>query len=283
MPHSRAALQERWVTLPRTHEWALAIDVTFETAWFDLTGQVLESAAQSAHRVALADELRRIDAVIGVASSTGASTGQNAFNYKGLPYAQFAGAAAQPIPQNSQSNPLTGGDWQTIKASWLLLKRMVDPETGTRILVDADTILASLEGAILAQLITGAKDVQRRTAGALTMSTANTLTVQNTDNNPAALGGPLGIKRVLTSSLLEQRMTDASGLGLSLTNAAAYFWQFQAGKSHKTMVNFPLTVQQMPMASSYEMLDRKILQTTFVSQRNTPSVHSIWHIVQNTA
>ena len=56
----------------------------------------------------------------------------------------------------------------------------------------------------------------------------------------------------------------------------------QAGKSHKLMTNFPLAVQQMPMASSYEMLDRKILQTTFVSERSTASVWSVWHIVQNT-
>ena len=145
MPHTRAAMQERWVTLPRTAEWALAIDVSFETAWFDLTGQVLETAEQVGKRVALARELRQIDAVIGVSTSTGLSTGINAFNYKGVAYAQFAGAESLPIPQNSQVNPLSGADWQTIKASWLLTKRMRDPESKTRILVDADTLLASLE------------------------------------------------------------------------------------------------------------------------------------------
>jgi len=282
MPHFRTTLQPRYVTLPRTADRALAIDVTFEAAFFDLTGQVLETAAAVGKRVALSKELRKIDAVIGVDASTGLSTGRNAFNYKGTAYAQFSGTESLPIPKNSQSNPLTDGNFDTIKASWLLLKRMRDPETGTRIQVNADTILTGLEGYVTANLIVNAIDVQRRTAGALTQATANTLVVQNTPNNPASIGGPLGIRRVLTSSLLEQRMLDTDGLALSAANAAKYFWHLEAGTSHKNMVNFPLTVQQMPMASSYEMTDRKIVQTTFVSERSTPSVWSIWHILRNT-
>ncbi len=285
-PHPRAGIPERWVTLPRTNEYALACDVTFEAAWFDLTGQVLETAAGIGEWLAYQKELRKIDAVIGVVGSTGANTDPNAFSYGGTKYALFSGSETLPIPKNSQSNPLTNGDWQTLKASWLLGQRMHDPETNTRIEVALDTLLASLEGAILLDIITGARDVQRRTtltnpAQTATQAGAETLTVQNTNNNPASLGGRFA-KRVLTSTLLEQRMTDATGLALSQANANAYFWHMRAGKSHKNMVNWPLTVAQLPMASSYEMTDRRIIQTTFVSERSTPSVHKIWAIVQNT-
>jgi len=288
MPHPRAGIPERWVTLPRTHEWALAVDVTFEAAWFDLTGQVLETAAGIGEWLAYQKELRKIDAVIGVSGTawaTGASTDPCAFQYNGTKYALFgntAPSATQPMPINKQTgNGLSGGDWQTIKNSWLLLQRMLDPETLTRILVQADTILAGLEGAITAELICGAGDVQRRTTSGATQATAATLTVQHTQDNPARLGGRLGVKRILSSPLVDQRMTDPTGLNLGTSDAASWFWQMQAGKSHKNMVNWPLQLAQLPMASSYEQTDRRIIQSTFVSERSTPSVWSPWHIVQN--
>lgn len=282
-PHARAGLQERWVTLPRTNELALAIDVTFEAGFFDFTGQVLDHAGDVGDWLSYSQELDKIDAVLGVNGSTGLSTDPNAFSYKGVSYAQFAAAESLPVPKNSQSNPLTNGDWTTIKSSWLLTQRMKDPETQTRVRNSADTILTSLEGALTADLIIGATDTQRRTSigqGTASQSGAETLTVQNTPENLARTR--FGVKRVLTSQLVDQRMTDATGLGLSATNAAAYWFHLQAGKSHKCMVNWPLTMNSVPAGSSYEMSDRRLIQSTFVSLRYTPSVWSIWHIVRNT-
>lgn len=276
--HARATLQERWVTLPRTNENALAIDVTFEAGFFDLTGQVLEHASQVGDWLAYSQELDRIDAVLGVPGSTGNVNDPNAFNYKGTSYALYGNALAT----NSQSNPLTNGDWSTIKASWLLSQRMTDPETGTRILNPMDTILTGLEGAITADLITGASDVQRRTTGGATQATAPTLTLQTTPMNPAARGGRFGVKQILSSPLVDQRMTDATGLNLSQANAAAYWFHLAAGKSHKTMVNWPLTMNSVPAGSSYEMTDRRLIQSTFVSLRYTPAVYSLWSIIRNT-
>lgn len=279
MPHPRAGIPERWVELPRTHEYALAVDVTFEAAFFDLTAQVLETAAGIGEWLAFQKELRKIDAVIGVGASTGLNTGENAFKYNGTKYQLYDSTPTSPMPTNLVAAPLTNGDWQTIKTLWLLTQRMTDPETGTRINVQAKTALASLEGAILLDLITGARNVQRRTAGADTQATAAVLNVQDTDMNPAALGGRM-IDKVLTSPLLEQRMTDATGLNLSQSDANKRWWMIQPGKAFKNMVNWPLQIAQMPMASSYEQTDRRILQSTFVSERSTPSVHSIWHCVQ---
>lgn len=283
-PHARAGLVERWVTLPRTNENALAVDVTFEAGFFDITGQLLEHAGAVGDWLAYSQELDRIDAVLGVNGSTGQSTDPNAFVYKGTAYAQFADAATAPIvPKNSQVNSLLNADWTNVKASWLLGQRMVDPETGTRIRNTMDTVLTGLEGAITLDLICGASDVQRRTAGALTQSTANTLTLQNTQMNPASRGGRFGVRNILTSALVDQRMTDSTGLNLSSTDAANFWLHFQAGRSHKTMVNWPLTLNSVPAGSSYEMTDRRLIQSTFVSLRYTPSVHSFWHIVRNRA
>jgi hypothetical protein len=271
--HARTAFGERYITLPRTNEQALAIDVTFEAGFFDLTGQVLEHASSIGEDLAYGLELDRIDAVLGVPGSTGNSTDPNAFNYKGTAYAQFADVAVAPIvPQNSQVNPLANGDWSTIKSSWLLLQRMYDPERLTRIRNSADTILTGLEGEITADLICGASDTQRRTTGGATQATAGTLTIQNNNMNPAAMGGRFGVKRILTSPLVDQRMTDATGLNLSASAAASHWLQLSAGKSHKTMVNWPLTMNSVPAGSSYEMTDRRLVQSTFVSMRYTPSV-----------
>ena len=282
-PHPRAALQERWVTLPRTNEHALALDVTFEAAWWDLTGQLLEHAGEVGDWLGYSQELDRIDCVIGVSGVSGASTDPNAFSYKGTSYALFntsAQSATQPMPVNSQSNGLTNGDWTTIKNAWLQSQRVQDPETLTRVRVSPDTILTGLEGALTADLIVGATDTQRRTTAGATYSTAATVTVQNTPDNLAR--SRFGVKRVLTSSLVDQRMTDATGLNLSTTNAAAYWWYLQAGKSHKTMVNWPLTLTSVPASSSYEMTDRRLIQSVFCSLRYVVAVFSPWHIFQNT-
>lgn len=281
MPHPRAGIPERWVQLPRTHEYALAVDVTFEAAFFDLTAQVLETAAGIGEWLAYQKELRKIDAVLGVSNanipwSTGASTDPNAFNYGGTKYKLYDSTPTSPMPTNSVAAPLTNGDWQTIKSLWLLSQRATDPETGTRINVQAKTAIASLEGAILLDLICGARDVQRRTTSSTTQATAETLTIQNTDDNPARIGGRM-IDRVLTSPLVEQRMTDSTGLALSQANANKRWFLIQPNRFAKNMVNWPLQIAQMPMASSYEQTDRRILQSTFVSERSTPSIWSIWH------
>jgi len=89
------------------------------------------------------------------------------------------------------------------------------------------------------------------------------------------------VKRIITSPLLEQRMFDADGLNLTPAQAAQYFWQMEAGKAFKNMVNFPLTVENIGMPTSYEMIDRKIIQTTFVNERSVPSVWSPWNVCLN--
>lgn len=285
-PHARAGLQERWVQLPRTNERALATDVTFEAGFFDMTGQVLDHAGDVGTWLAYASELDCIDAVLGVSTATGLSTAPNAFNYKGTTYAQFqssAVTASQPMPINTQSNGLTNGDWTTIKNSWLLAKRMTSPEELTRIDNDVDTILSGLEGALTADLIIGATDTQRRTAingGTQTQSGAETLTIQNTPENLARTR--FGVKRVLTSPLVDQRMTDSTGLNLSTTNAASYWFHLAAGKSHRRMVNWPLTLTSVPAQSSYEMTDRRLIQSTFASLRYVCAVRSLWAIIRNT-
>lgn len=285
-PHPRAGLGERWVQLPRTQEWALAIDITREAAFFDLTGQVLQHAGNVGEWIAYQKELRKIGAVIGTSDQTGNSTSPNAFNYDGTAFQLYNTTAPSSLANmiNAQTgNPMIGGDWTTFQSSWLLAQRMVDPETQTRILTMPDTVLVNPAALATADLIIGARGVERRTAPGATQSSAVTLTIQDTAMNPT---NRLGVKNVLSSPLLEMLCLNATtanpiGLGLSQSDTNNRWWHFASGKAFKNMVTWPLSVMQAPAASNYEMIDRGLIQSTFANERSTPSVWNIWGAIQN--
>lgn len=290
-PHPRAAITERWVVLPRTNEWALATDVTREAAFFDLTGQVLEEAGANGDWLAFQKELRKIDAMIGVTGqpwSTGGSTDACAFNYKGTKYQLYNTTANAIGVLNAQTgNGMVGGDITTFQNSWLLFQRVYDPDAYSatpqkllRVMIMPDTVVVNPGAAMTADLIVGAKDVQRRTAGTSTQANAATLNVQNFEGNPI---GRFGVKRVLSSPLLEQRCRDTDGLALSQSATDNAWWHLASGKAFKNMVNWPLQAFQAPATSNYEMLDRGLIQSVFASERSTPSVHAPWASVQNKA
>lgn len=271
-PHERAGFGERWVTLPSTRENSLAIDVTKEAVFFDLTGGILEEASQVGEWLAYRKEIEVIDAFIGVTSQSG---GRVAFNYKGTAYDTYSPTRVNGY-LNQQANELI--DWTSFEASWLLFQRMEDPHTGTRILAMPDTVLVNPGKVATAEMIVGASAMERRTAGSATQATAGTLNVSQGSANPVSR---FGVKKVLFSPLVEQRCTDASGLALTPTNATKYWWHFQQGRVFKYMQNWPLTVAQAP-ANNYEMLDRGLVASYFANERGTPSVHSPWHGARNT-
>jgi hypothetical protein len=280
-PHRRAGVGERFVTLQGTRENALAIDVFKEAVFFDLTGQLLEHAAQVGEWLAYRKEIDCIDAFIGVTTQSG---GRYQFTYRNAVYNTYSTSAqAQAnnnnIPigyMNQQPNELI--DWTNLESSWLLFVRTTDPETQTRVRVMPDTLLVNPGKLATAELIVGATNLERRTAVGATQATAGVLQVGQGAGNPA---GRFGTKKILYSPLVEQRCTDATGLNLNQANATKYWWHFQRGKAFKYMQNWPLNVAQAP-SNSYDMLDRGIVASYFANERGMPSVWSPWHVVLNT-
>lgn len=271
-PHKRAGFGERYVTLPKTRENALAIDLEKEAVFFDLTGQVLERASAVGEELAYRRELDIIDAFIGVTSQ---SAGKYQFVYKGTATNTYQTTNANTFGYiNDQSNELL--DWTNYEASWLLFQRMTDAETGKRILSMPDTVLVNPGKMATAEQIWGASGADRR-HGDGTQATSATLHVTVDAENPAK---KFGVKKILWSPLVEQRCTDSDGLALSQSAATKYWWHFQKGKAFKYMVNWPLNIQQAP-ANSYEMLDRGIVSSYFANERGCPSVWSPWNIVRN--
>lgn len=269
--HKRSQIGERWVQTPQTNERALAVDVTKEVVFFDLTGQVLQHAGMVGDWIAYNKELYVIDAFIGVTSG---STGAVAFNYKGTAYAAFQSSRTIGI-LNDQANDLV--DWTSVESSWLLFVRMQDPDINTRVLVNPNTVLVNPARFNTAKLIFGGSEHERRTAIGATQSTATTLQIQRTQGRAPVLDTGTTI---LMSPLVEQRCTDASGLALSQSNANQYWWHFEKGKPCRYMQNWPLTIAQAP-STNYEMLDRGLTATYFANERGTPSFWSPWHIVRN--
>jgi|GEM_PF-496452 hypothetical protein len=270
-PHRRTQFGERYVTLAKTRENALAVDVTKEAVFFDLTGQIMERAASVGEWIAYRKELDVIDAFIGVTTQSG---GKYQFVYKGVAANTYATSRTNGY-LNQQSNVLN--DWQALQNSWLLFVRMQDPETSTRILTAPDAIVVNPGNLATAELILGATETERRTAGAATQSTAATLQIARTPGSPFAKR----VTKLIWSPLIEQRCTDASGLNLSQTDATNLWFHFEYGRPFRYMQNWPLNVMQAP-STNYDMIDRGLVASYFANERGMPSVWSPWHIVKNT-
>ena len=106
--HPRADFGERWVTTPQTVEQALAVDVTREAVFFDLTGEVLEVAGGIGDELGYHRETDLLKCILGIT---------NTYLYKGVGYNTYNTSASYPVPVNKMtSNPFV--DWRTLDANW---------------------------------------------------------------------------------------------------------------------------------------------------------------------
>ena len=142
MPHVRALVGERFITLGTARENALAVDVTKEAAFFDLTGQLMERAQAVGRAIAYRREVDMLSAFIGVTTQL---AGKYQFIYDNTAYSMYS-SVGQTIGGtytliNAQSNVLY--DWESLQASWLLFTKMVNPDTGVRYLINPDDVLVS--------------------------------------------------------------------------------------------------------------------------------------------
>lgn len=245
MPTKRVGASERWITQPRTVERALACEVTQEAMFLDITGGQLAEhcgAAGVGEWLAYAQELDRIDAFIGAV---------NSYNYKGTAYNTYAAAGALYDNYISSANDLVHED--NVQAVRIKFRDMTDPDTGTRILIKANTVLVNEERLRYANAIFGptAQSYQLRdneTPGAGVKTQINV-------SDPAYKGQ----YKVLCSPLVFDRCTAATGLNLSAANAAKLWFMFESGP--KTLVwvqNWPLRTQTAA-PNNADMIDRGVV------------------------
>lgn len=244
MPTRRVGAGERWVVQPRTKEKALACEVTQEAMFLDLTGGQLAEhcgAAGVGEWLGYARELDIIDAFIGVTAS---------YNYKGTSYATYI-AAGYYDNYISSGNDLIHED--NVQAAEIKFRDMTDPDTGTRILTQPNTVLVNRERLRYAHGIFGdtAEGYQLRdneTAGAGVKTIIN-------QTSPYYKGR----YKIMESPLVFERCTASDGLNLSAANAAKAWWMFESGS--KTLVwveNVPLRTQAAAPGQA-DLIDRGVV------------------------
>lgn len=258
-PTKRAGFSERWITQPRTVENALACEVYQETVYLDLTGEVLEQANAVGDWIRWRKEMRQIDCFLGVT---------NTYQYNGVAHNTYI---ANGYFNNTLSNELFF--WEQIQNAEILFRDMTDPATGLRVRITPDSMYVNQEKYYTAEAVLGATDVELRGAPG---DATNRQDVRRSKN-------PVANKyKLFTSPLVYQRMTDASGLNLSTTNAGKYWYLWDSKKPpFKYASNWPLRVQQAA-PNQVDLIDRGIVLFVKADERGTPMVYEPRRIVQNT-
>jgi hypothetical protein len=255
MPTKRVQVGERWLVQPRTVENALSCEVTQEAVYLDLTGGQLAEhtgATGLGEWLGYRKELRIIDSFIGVV---------NSFNYKGTNYTTYVAAGTLYDNYISSGNELLHED--SVQNVLIKFRDMTDPETGTRVMIQPNTVLVNREKVRTANAVLGptAQGFQFRDAPG-----ATTGTQEITISDPAYKGQ----FRIIESPLVYERCDAASGLNLSADASAKAWWVFESGsKTHVYVQNWPMRTQSAA-PNQVDMIDRGVVLYTKADERGVP-------------
>lgn len=251
-PHPRTGIGERWVSTPELEEKALAIEVTQEAVFYDLTGQVLDYANGVGDRLGYEREKVQLRLFAGIT---------NSYNYKGTAYNTYQTATPWI---NDQSNPLT--DYNDIDDALELFTNMKDPETNREIeLQDTPLIVHDQRY----------NSLWHRTTNSLeTRETTNTNTVTISTPVPSAAAGYKRLQSTILRNLL------INELSLSAANAKLYWWIGNPKRALRWMEAWPLRVRQAS-ANEFVMLDRGLIAAYFANYRGIGAVVEPRLVVRN--
>lgn len=251
-PHPRAGFGQHYVTTPELKEQALAVEVTQEADFYDLTGQVMETAAGVGEELGYLRELTIIDLVLGVT---------NPYVYNGTGYNTYQTSTPWI---NSQSNPMSS--YADIDESSALFRQMTDPATGKEILLTPNTILHHSSREMDFNRVFNATEVRETT-------NTNTVTISP---NPIRTAYTR-----LSSPILDNRLTAANGLNLSSSNAKARWYHGDFPGAFKWMEAWPLRTTPAA-ANEYVMRDRGLIAAYFSNYRGIGAVREPRKAVVNT-
>lgn len=251
-PHPRTTIGERWVNTPELSEKALAIEVSQEAVFYDLTGEVLDTAAGVGERLGYERELTILRLFAGIT---------NSYSYKGTSYNTYQ--AATPWI-NSHQNVLV--DYDNLDEALELFGRMRDPETNREInLMDVPTIVHDPRRESLWHRVTNAVE-QRETTN------SNTVTIATP---PPSVSGYKRLSSYVLRNLIEDE------LSLTTDQAKDRWWIGNPKRAFKWMEAWPLRVRQAS-ANEYVMLDRGLIAAYFANYRGVGAVLEPRYMVVNT-
>ena len=251
-PHPRAQFGERYVTTPETQKRGLAIDITKEAVYFDLTNEMLLRAESIGYELGLRKEKLVLDTVLGLS---------NSYSYQGSTYNTYLTSGNWV---NDHTNPLV--DWTDIDAALQLFSAMTDQESGERVVVSPTQLLVMPYKELTAAMVLNSVMLETRTASAAEVRHAA---------NPLA-----GKYELLCSPIAYQRLTDADGGALD-ASAAREYWYF--GELHRAfgyMENWAMQVVQA-RAGDYVMADHGLVLSVFADEMGTPVVLEPRYVIRN--
>ncbi|HYF52837.1 MAG TPA: hypothetical protein VEA41_01100 [Salinarimonas sp.] len=254
MPTQRVGLQEEWVDVPETEEYALSIEVNQEAVFFDITNDILAKAQTIGEAVKYRKELRCIDVLAGIT---------NPYEYKDTAYNTFLNTDPPAAGEwyNDQVKTLT--DWTSINDALQLFARMTDPASGKRVVIMPNTLVT------VPSLRATANYIQNATH------------VETTTNSTEVRRGPTPLDQtfaVITSPLLHMRLTDSDGSNLSEANSKR--WWLLAPGFGAYDENWPLRVDAAN-PSTMDMMDRGVMAFYKASERGIPWVTEPRKAVRN--
>jgi hypothetical protein len=251
-PHPRTDFGERWITTPELSEKALAIEVTQEAVFYDLTGQVLDTAAAVGDRLGYEKERTQLRVFAGIT---------NSYVYKGTSYNTYQTATPWI---NDHSNPLV--DYADIDDALELFTSMTDPETGREIMLqDVPTIVHDPRRESLWHQVLMATEV-RQTTNTSYLSVA-----------PPPTSASRSYNRL--SSPILRNLIDTEG-GVTLEQAKDWWFIGNPRRAFKWMEAWPLRVRQAS-ANEYTMLDRGLVAAYFANYRGVGAVVEPRYVIRN--
>jgi len=249
--YPEAGFSDEYTETPRTDKRGLIVSVTREAIFSDRTGLILGRAAEVGEWLGMNKEKRLIDVAIG-ATNTYKRNGTSSNTYQ----------TTTPWI-NDQSNELT--DWEEIEASWLLLREMVDPNTGEPIMINGNDIVVGPSKAATLSRILSATQI-RNIQGANETISGNI--VQRF----------LGSTRAADSQQMVARVE--SELSVSAANSKLYWIHGDFAKAFAYMEAFPLTTVQAPTNATLAF-DRDIVARYKASERGVAVAKDPRYVVRN--
>lgn len=251
-PHARTFFGERYVTTPELTEKALAVEVTQEAVFYDLTGEVLDVAGEVGERLGYEREKTMLRLFAGIT---------NSYSYGGTSYNTYQTATPWI---NDHSNPLT--DYADIDDALELFTAMTNPETGREIeLMDVPTIVHDPRYV----------SKWHRTLNSIeTRETTNTNTVTISTPVPSVAAN----YKLLTSVIL-RNLIDIEG-GVTLAQAKDWWFIGNPKRAFKWMEAWPLRLRKAS-PNEYAMLDRGLIAAYFANYRGVGAVVEPRYMVRN--
>jgi hypothetical protein len=243
-PYKLAGIGEDWIFTPPIPDRGVMVPVTWEAVFNDRTGQLLDYCGEVGYWAAYAEEELAIDCLIDE------NVTDHRYNWRGTVIASYDDNTGNHTWDNlTASNALV--DWTDIDAAEQVFNGLVDPFTGTPIMIEPRHLVVYKGLEQTARRIISATEIDVATPGYATSGNPTRTKVGNPYNNKYELK---------TSRLLASRLaTDTSWFLGDISKYAV------------RMVAEPMDVVQAP-SNNEDEFERRIVQKYRVNKRYAHTV-----------